>query len=168
MITDKLMNLADAQALKTAATGDFLTGSTIDLGKTAPGDIGQAGRPAYLYVVVTTDIVAAGAGTIAFRLISQPAAGAATIAPASEVVHAESPIFVTSDVVGASNVMPAGTVLWRVAIPQASDLQAYKRYLGVASNIGGNNIASGNVTAKITFGVPENVAYADGAFTPSA
>tara|TARA_R110000824_G_scaffold78259_1_gene197665 strand:- start:764 stop:1270 length:507 start_codon:yes stop_codon:yes gene_type:complete len=168
MITDFLMNLADTQALKTSATGNWLTGATVDLGKTAPGDIGQAGRPAYLYVVVTTDIVSnSGAGTLGLRLITQPAEGTANAAPSGAVNHVQSPFFDTSTAVGASNVLPAGTVLWRVALPQAATLKAYKRHLGLVTAIGGNHLASGAISARITFGVPENVAYADGANTPA-
>lgn len=168
MITDSLLNLAKEQDIKTGATGDYLSGPTIDLDgvvgniKAAPGDIGQAGCPAYVYVVVTTDIVSAGAGTISFRLISQPLAGVALAAPANEVLHAEGPAFTTSDADDPS-IIPAGTVLWRVALPMASDLQAYKRHLGLATYIGGNNIASGAISAKIAHSVPEHVAYADGA-----
>lgn len=169
MITDSLLNLAKEQDIKTGAQGDWLSGPTIDLDgvvgniKTAPGDIGQAGCPAYVYVVVTTDIVAAGAGTISFRLISQPDSGAALAAPVSEVLHAEGPAFTTSNVSGAANVLPVGTVLWKLALPMASDLQAYKRHLGLATYIGNANISSGAISAKIAHSVPEHVAYADGA-----
>ena len=169
MITDKLGNLAVKQALKTGVIVQHLTGATIDLGgpseSATPGNIGESGQPAYIYVSVSTDIVSAAAtGTVQFRLVSQAAPAAAQDAVAgTHTIHAASPIFAMSNVTGASNILPAGTELWKFALPKAVEDKPYLRYLGLtAQATGSGGHASGAIDAKMTFGTPEKKAYASG------
>lgn len=170
MITDKLTSLATPSA--SVASG-FSAGSfkwldkTIDLGSVDPGDIGQAGRPAFLQVTAQTTVTAEGAGTLKLLLASddtERAAGATASGggtpSATYMIHAETQPMVTN--VTATTSLKAGTVMWTIPLPVETDLTKYRRYLGLVCHTVDNAIDGGTISAKVTFGTPEHHAYPSG------
>jgi hypothetical protein len=122
----------DRQAVSgfSAAPGNV----TVDLGK---------GQPIYLVIRVTTGVIAAGNGSIAFRLVSDtsdnpPNASSATI-------HWTSASYSTTTA-NPSATLPAGTLVVAMALPMSS----YERYLGVQALVSTQNTTAGAIDAFLT------------------
>lgn len=144
-ILDKRNEFCDGvSAALTAGANWQNIGDVIDLGSAAR-DVGN-GQPLYLVISVATGINAAGAGALAFRLVSDavttPDVGTAT-------VHAQSPSFVTSTTSGnAGGVLAAGKQLLVVALPWEGNV--YERYLGIQALVTTQNTTAGAVDAYLT------------------
>jgi len=152
MILDERNEFLDATALNTGAAGTYVLGDSIDLGA-QPRDIGL-GEPLHLVISVDTGINAAGAGTVAFQLVSADN-GALTTNP---VVHLQSDALVTSTTSGnAGGALEAGKRLLAVALPMEGN--AYKRYLGIRQVTGAQAITTGAVSAFLTRDVARWKAY---------
>ena len=103
-----------------------------------PSDLGKM----RLKVVVTTALNAAGAGTLVINLQKHT-----TSTTTSGTIVASSPSITTANDV---TTLPAGTVLWDLALPQDSiDLE----YLGVSYTIGSQNIDAGAASAFLVDGI---------------
>lgn len=121
------------------AVGTALVGSQIDTAVAGTLDTHNLG----LTIVVTTAIVAAGAGTLQFKLSTDTTAAISTSGSAIDELVSE--VFTTST---SATLIPAGTILFQGLLPM--NLGQYlpnKRYLGLLEVVGGNAITAGAVTA---------------------
>lgn len=140
MIIDSSLQMLNATAVANAA-GTFLLGSQIDAG--VAGQLDTQGL--YLVIVATAAIVAAGAGTIQFKLSSDTTAAVSTTT-AQDVVITEA--FVTAN---NSTTIPAGTLLYSGKLPHDIGTQTpSRRFLGILEVVGTSTISSGNVSAFLT------------------
>lgn len=140
-VIDSTAEFANAVSIA-AAAGTINVGNVMDL--TLARNIGR-GQPIYCFVSVDTSIVAAGAGTLQFRLVEDTAAPPSTSAPAS--ILALSPVFATAASTPAIQV--AGKTLWVFAIPEEVG-QGSARYLGLQAIIGAQTISAGKVDSALT------------------
>lgn len=161
MIYDK--NLIFAEAVSVATVADRkLIGDVVDLQGLGSGtggvrDIG-AGRPVYLVIQTTTEIITAGvAGTIAFELVSD---AQAAIDPDTGTTHFRSKAYVTDDAAANSDELNVGGVPVCVAIPMEGS--AYERYLGIVIDVGTTEVTAGAVTAFLTLDPAKYKAYPQG------
>ena len=170
MINDKLTSLASPDADVTtgfAAASYIWLDATVDMGtlggvSTGPGNIGNAGCPAWIYVSCTEAIKAAGAGSLSLLVASVGTAAAAKVDAAGSgyKVHARTGSIATDT--GGTEI-PAGTILWKLQLPSENDKVKYLQHLGVIVNTVGQNLTAGKIGVRMTFGVPDHTAYADGA-----
>lgn len=141
MIIDERNEFADAAACTGTAGATIVVGDVIDLG--LDGRQIGVGEEMDLIAKITTGIVAAGAGTIAFHLTTADDAALTTnpvnlMSTAALVTQASTP---------AAGVV-AGTSLFNGPIPRTS----YKRYLGIRAVIASNNVSAGNIDAFLHLG----------------
>lgn len=160
MILDERNEFFDDVALNTGAAGTYNLGDVIDTFIPSPA-IGQSsgqnltrdvGLASDLFLMVragSTGIVAAGAGTLAFRLVSDDTATPSTT---TSTVHYVSPNTVTS-----AGTIAAGTLLAIVKMPPGQ----YERYIGVQQVTGTSAITAGTVNAFLTNDPNLFRAYAD-------
>lgn len=138
MILDERNEFADAVALNTGAAATYNLGDVIDLG--VARDLG-GDQALYLVVTVDTGITCGTSGTVAFQLVSD---GTDTIATnGTQSVHAVSKAWATS-----STAIPAGTVLFAIALPMEGT--TYERYLAVQQVTGSAAVSAGKVNAFLT------------------
>ena len=161
MILDKNLQFASAVSVATVADR-ILVGDVIDLqslGATVGGarDIGN-GRPVYLVVQVTTEVITAGvAGTIAFELVSD---AQEAIVPDTATVHYRSQKFVTDDAAVNSAFLNAGGVPVVIAIPMEGVV--YERYLGIVADVETTEVTAGAISAFLTLDPAVYRKYAQG------
>lgn len=151
MIMDTLLQFADAVDV-THAAGTILVGDVVDLSKAR--DIGQGGE---LYFVITVDtaVLAATAGTIQFKLVSDAQAAIATDGTATE--HFVSHAFVTNT--AGNEDLTAGTVAVMVEVPVGGDLTKYEQYVGVLAVIATAATTQGKINAFLTPDKHGNTSY---------
>lgn len=157
MILDSRTEFCDAVSLNTGAAGSYLLGNQVDVSlagvSTSPGHIGAA-ESIYLVISVDTGIaVAAGTGSLSFRLVSDAQAAILTDGTATE--HLTFGPFGTSTTSGnAGAVLGAGAVLACVELPKT---MKYERYLGIIQQTGTTAISAGKINAFLT---PDPAAWA--------
>lgn len=152
MILDERNEFADAASIA-AAAGTTLIGDVIDLGANHRS-IGN-GQPIWLVITVDTGFVAAGAGTIEFRLASDSTADLAT----SPTVHFSTGALATAASTPATQ--KAAQVICAVALPIEGVL--YERYLGILCVIATQTVSAGKINAFLTLDVTKWSSYAEGA-----
>lgn len=150
MIHDILAQFCNAQAAAATAGTPLLLGSQIDL-KAAGINI-SGGKPVWLVCLVTTAVVAAGAGTVELRLMSDDSA---SINVSTGTMHARSLSITTAN---NATTLPAGTMLWVQPLPSH---QTYEQFLGIVISATTQNISSGNIDAFLTEDVSYWKAYRD-------
>lgn len=150
-ILEKFSEFCDNETLSATAGSFYFEGSSLDLGKAAPGDIG-AGAPVYLVITVATGITAASAGSIRFYLASDDAA---SLNGSGSTKHA-AVVWATS-----TTAIPAGTVLMSQVLPETG--RDYERYLGIVTEVLTANLTAGAINAYLTCSPPKHYAYPDGA-----
>lgn len=141
MILDERTEIADATSVA-AAAGTALIGDVIDL-SALPYDLG-AGSNIWLVCQVDTAIVAAGAGTIQFFVVSDALVtlGGGTVA--GSTLH-----FATGALVTAASTpvgQRAGDTLFAISLPYGT----YERYLGILCTIATQTVSAGKINAFIT------------------
>lgn len=148
MILDETLEFADAVALSTAGTDEYLLGDVVDLGA-AQRDIGT-GEQLFLVIQVTTAFTSGGAGTVIFKLVSDAQAAIAVDGTATE--HS------------ASFDVPVATAIagYTIRIPIPPENPAYERYLGVITDVNTAALTAGAVNAFIARDVGTNKTYPDG------
>lgn len=149
MILDELLEFADATSVA-GSTGTNVIGDVIDVGAVIR-DLGE-GEDINVVARIVTGIVAAGAGTVIFNLVTADNAALST----NPVTLLTSGSLTTQASTPHASVV-AGTQLFNAAIPRNS----YKRYLGITAVVAGNNISSGNVDAFLTKDVANWKSYPD-------
>lgn len=153
MILDERTEFCDATSVVlTAGSAWQNIGDVVDrqavtgAGAAAPGnvtvDLG-AGQPIYLVIAVTTGVIAAGAGTIDFRLVSDTSDNPPHVS--TSTVHWTSSSYVTSSASPSAN-LPAGTRVVAVALPSGD----YERYLGIQCRVQTQNTSAGAIDAFLT------------------
>jgi len=136
MIIDTLTQFCTAASVA-ASVGTTLIGNQIDTATAGELDVDNL----YLTIVATSAIVAAGAGTIQFKLASDISAAIATDGTAQ--IEFSVPAFVTS-----ATPIPYGTVLFEGELPaNVGTYNPNRRYLGLLEVVMGSAVTSGNVTA---------------------
>lgn len=148
MIIDKRTEFADGLALTSAAATYNMT-NVVDL--TTARDIGS-GQPVYLVISVDTAILAAGAGTIAFALVSDASGTIAT--DGSQTTHWSSGTIATST----DSAIAAGYTLVQ-ALPQEG--KVYEEFLGVQYTVATQALTAGAASAYLTIDPPKRAVYAD-------
>lgn len=162
MILDKNLQFASAVSVATVADR-ILVGDVIDLQALSASGVGGArdignGRPVYLVVQVTTEIITAGvAGTIAFELVSD---AQEAIVPDTATVHYRSQKFVTDDAAANSDFLNVGGVPVCIAIPLEGVV--YERYLGVVADVETTEVTAGAISAFLTLDPAVYRKYAQG------
>ena len=157
--------ICDAEVLAhTAESTNNKEGSSIDLTKVAPGDIGS-GEPIYFEAVVNADIkLANGAsdGTFTIRLVTDDDE---SFDGNSDVLAFAKFVTKAGDALAADRTLTKGTKLISYALGQEG--VAYKRYLGVLTDVGTTALTQGADAGKIDAYLtryPNKIkAYADGA-----
>lgn len=150
MYLDSRLELADATALSTSATGLALIGSQVDT--SVARDLGQI-DDLFFVVTIDTAVTSAGAATVSFILASDASAAIAVDGSASE--HVISPAYGKATLV-------AGFVAVVVELPFEAGTP-YERYLGLLQNVGTAALTAGKVNAFLTSGVGQWKALAAGA-----
>lgn len=153
MILDERTELADATSVA-ASAGTAVIGDVIDLGATSPGDIGL-GEDVWAIIQVDTAIVAAGAGTIQFFLVSDALATLGSATVASCTTHMQTASLATAASTPAGQT--AGSVLAAWRLPPGT----YERYLGVLCTIATQTVSAGKVNIFLTRDYAKWVAMAD-------
>ncbi len=156
-ILDKLIEFAKAADV-TGSTGSNVIGNVVNTAIAAGG--GSAvlrrlgtGTKMYLRGFISTGIVAAGAGTVIFKLVTADDTALSTNATtlwtgASLVTQASTP---------AAGVV-AGTVIFDdVVLPKGG----YRAYTGIIATIAGNNLSSGAIDAFLTLDEKDGTIYPD-------
>jgi hypothetical protein len=151
MIVDSRTEMCNATALNTGAAGTYVIGNQIDLGPAAPLLGGE--KAVYLVIVASAGIEAAGAGSVAFELVSD---SVATL-DSSATVHLRTPTFATSATTDTTT-LKTGTLLFAVQLPFGI-LNAYERYLGIRQVTASNAITAGSVDIFLTEDVQAWKAY---------
>lgn len=154
---DKQLEFANgAAAAMTAGSTALVLTNVIDTTDSAL----TLGQPIYFVCIVTTAIVAAGAGLLEVQLVSDGTSSIAT--DTSVTYHIRVPNIVTAN---NSTSNPAGKVLVAQALPQSaastSGLGNAERYLGARLLATTQNISSGNVTCFLTQDPGKFKAYAN-------
>lgn len=146
MILDKRTEFCDGVSVALTAGASWQNiGDVIDLGAQAR-DVGN-GQPLYLVISTAVGINAAGAGSLAFRLVSDTDANPPSVT--TSTVHAVSPTFTTSTTSGgAGGALAAGRLLMVVALPWEG--LAYERYLGIQALVSTQNTTAGSIDAFLT------------------
>jgi hypothetical protein len=149
MITDKLTQFANAEAVNTGVVASYLVGDVIDL-QTAR-DIGQ-GYPLYLVVNIETTATSGGSATASLSLASD--AQAAIAVDGSQTVHVTTPVVAVAD-------LTAGKNMAKVVIPMEG--LVYERYLGIIQITAGAAFTGGKIDAFLTINPAGWKALPDGA-----
>jgi hypothetical protein len=152
MILDERLEMADATSVA-ATAGTAVIGDVIDLGA-APNDIGLS-EPLWFIIQVDTAIVAAGAGTIKFDLVSDALATLGAGVLANCTVHASTAALVTAASTPAGQT--AGSILMAIRLPAGT----YERYLGVLCTIATQTVSAGKINAFLTRDYAKWAAIAD-------
>ena len=119
MIIDSLTEFCSDTALNTGAPGNYILGTSIDLGQVNPGDVGVGVRPLYWVTTMTQDAVSAGGGTCSFQLVT---ATNAELTAGVDPINLGSQYFTVAE-------MPAGRLLQAFSLPIEG--VNYKQFLGV-------------------------------------
>lgn len=142
---DKNLEFANAASVAATAGTPLVLTNVIDTTDSAL----TYGQPIYFVCVVTTAIVAAGAGTMRVELVSDGTSTIATDATVTE--HIVGPEITTAN---NSTSNPAGKVLIAQALPHAAASGTVvgnaERYLGARIVATTQNLSSGNVTCFLT------------------
>ncbi len=147
MIMDERLEFADAVSVA-AAAGTALIGDVIDLGAT-PQDLGN-GKPMYLVITTSTEIITGGAaGTLKFQLASDAAAAIDT------------GTFVTDGTDANDAQLKAGGIIYMGALPTGGS-RAYERYLGILAVTATTTTTAGAINAFLTDDPSLWTSYADG------
>lgn len=152
-IMDEWTEFADAASVALAA-GTHLIGDQIPL--SFARDLGN-GQPIYLCITCAAAILAAGAGTIEFQLVSDDSASIATNGSAS--VHYRTGTFATN--VDASNAIDSGAVIACVPLP-LEGLRAYEGFLGILAVIASQTVTAGSINAWLSLTPIGNRFYPEG------
>lgn len=152
MILDELTELADATSVA-ASAGTAVIGDVIDLEGTSQ-DIGL-GEPIWMVCQVDTAIVAAGAGTIQFFVVSDSLVTLGSATVASCTTHFQTAALATAASTPAGQT--AGSVLFAFRLPAGT----YERYLGVLCTIASQTVSAGKVNIFLTKDYAKWVAMAD-------
>lgn len=139
--------------IRTASATAFNVGNTIDTQVGSANTLQNLGEdPIYLVICVTASILAASAGTLVFRLVSD-----AVDPPdvSSATVHFTSPTYVTD--IDANNSLDIGHILV-FALPRE---KRYERYLGLQAIAATANTTAGSVKAFLSDDARTWAAYAD-------
>ena len=150
MILDELLEIADAVSVA-ASAGTAAIGDVIDLGS-AHRDIGSD-EEVYFVITVDTAFVAAGAGTIEFRLVS----AATSDVTSSPTIHYSTGALVTAASTPAGQ--KAGKTICAVILPREGN--TYLRYLGLLCVIATQTVSAGKINAFLTKDISQWAAYAD-------
>jgi hypothetical protein len=157
MIMDERLEFADATSVA-AAAGTALIGDVIDLGAT-PQDLGN-GKPMYLVITTSTEIITGGAaGTLKFQLASDAAAAIAT--DGSATVHIDTGTFVTDGTDANDAQLKAGGIIYMGALPTGGS-RAYERYLGILAVTATTTTTAGAINAFLPDDPSLWKSYADG------
>jgi hypothetical protein len=152
MILDERLEFADATSVAAGASTAVI-GDVIDLGAGVV-DIGL-GEDMWLVIQVTTAIVAAGAGTIKFDLVSDALATLGAGVLANCTVHLSTAALVTAASTPAGQT--AGSVLMAARLPAGT----YERYLGILCTIASQTVSAGAINAFLTKDYAKWAAIAD-------
>lgn len=155
MILDERTEIADATSVA-AAAGTAVIGDVIDLGALPlPYDLG-IDEDIWLVAQVDTAIVAAGAGTIQFFVVSDALSTLGGGVVASCTTH-----FATAALVTAASTpvgQRAGDTLFAIKLPAGVN---YERYLGILCTIATQTVSAGKINAFVTRNFPRWQAMAD-------
>lgn len=141
MILDERTEIADATSVA-ASAGTAVIGDVIDLG-TAPYDLG-VDEDIWLVAQVDTAIVAAGAGTIQFFVVSDALSTLGGGVVASCTTHFTTGALATAASTPAGQ--KAGDTLFAVKLPAGIP---YERYLGILCTIATQTVSAGKINAFI-------------------
>ena len=141
MILDERTELCDAQSIA-ASAGTAVAGDVIDLGAT-PYDLG-VDEDLWIVLQVDTAIVAAGAGTIQFFVVSDALSTLGGGVVASCTLHASTAALATAASTPAGQ--KAGDTLLAAKLPSG----AYERYLGILVTIATQTVSAGKINAFLT------------------
>ncbi len=155
MILDERTEIADATSVA-ASAGTAVIGDVIDLGA-APYDLG-IDEVLWIVIQVDTDIVAAGAGTIQFFVVSDALSTLGGGVVASCTQHLATAALVTAAVTPAGQ--KAGSTLLAARLPAGVN---YERYLGVLCTIATQTVSAGKINAFLTRNFARWQAMADAA-----
>jgi hypothetical protein len=145
MIMDERNEFCDALALTVADDANWHNiGDVIDRQATGITDVDLGvGGDIYFVLAITTDIDAAAAGTIQFRLVSDDNSTPSVAAP--EHVHWLSSAIVTAATPPAT--LLAGVVLAKIRLP----LELYDRYIGLQVTVASTEaVTAGGLNAFLT------------------
>lgn len=153
MILDETLEIADATSVALAISTVVL-GDVIDLGATPiTSDIGN-GEDLFLVINVDTSIVAAGAGTILYTLVSDALSTLGGGVVANCTSHFSKSVVTAASPAGLNL---AGATVAIVALPY----DTYEQYLGILVTVAGNLTSAGKVNAFLTRDPAKWVATAD-------
>lgn len=152
MILDELTEIADAASVAASAS-TFAVGDQIDLEGTSQ-DIG-VGEPIWMICQVDTAIVAAGAGSIRFYVVSDSLVTLGSATVASCTVHYDTGALTTAASTPAGQT--AGSVLFAIRLPSGT----YERYLGVLCTVATQTVSAGKVNIFLAKDYAKWVATAD-------
>ena len=148
MLLDKLNLLASATALNTGAANTYLIGSQIDLGDAR--DIGNAGKPLWFVLQVTTAVDSSGDGvTLAFHLASD---ATAAVHVSTGTRHFSTPVFTQAQLVAGFR--------WMIQLP--TEGLVYEQFLGLLQTTAVEAVTAGAVTVALTIDPPVHKLYPEG------
>lgn len=153
MILDERTELCDATSIA-AAAGTAVAGDVIDLGA-SPYDLG-VDEDIWFVCQVDTAIVAAGAGTIQFFLVSDALSTLGGGVVANCTTHYQTAALATAASTPAGQT--AGSTLFAIKLPTGT----YERYLGLLVTIATQTVSAGKINAFITKNFARWQALADG------
>lgn len=142
MILDERTEIADAASIA-AAAGTAVVGDVIDLGS-APYDLGTT-DDLWLVCQVDTAIVAAGAGTVQFSVVSDALSTLGGGVVANCTLHYQTAALATAASTPAGQT--AGSTIFAFELPAGA---TYERYLGVLCTIATQTISAGKVNIFLT------------------
>lgn len=149
-ILEKFSTFCDNDTL-TTSTGFNVEGSTLDLGKADPGDIGVGG-PLYCVVSVASDIgIASSTGSIRVYLASD---ASSPLNGGGSTKHMIATHSTTTD-------LKAGEMLLVGQLPEEG--ADYKQHLGIVVEVLNTPLSKGAIDAYLTRTPPKHAIYADGA-----
>jgi hypothetical protein len=152
MILDELTEIADAASVA-ASAGTAAIGDQIDLESTGLDLAG--GEPIWMVCQVDTAIVAAGAGTIQFFVVSDSLVTLGSATVASCTTHFQTASLATAASTPAGQT--AGSVLFAIRLPSGT----YERYLGVLCTVATQTVSAGKVNIFLTEDYAKWIATAD-------
>lgn len=140
MLVDKSLEFCDNLALNTGAAGSYQLGDVVDLwagvdAQNTTRDLGEAYKPSYLYLGVSTAATSGGAATLSLALVSDTATNLTT----APTTHYATPAIAVAT-------LAAGYRIAAVQLPSGD----YKRYLGIVQTTGTAAFTAGKVDAFIT------------------
>lgn len=159
MILDERLEIADATSVA-ASAGTAAIGDVIDLANTFGGSAGNPydvglGEDMWIVLQVDTAIVAAGAGTIQFFVVSDALSTLGGGVVANCTTHLQTSALATAASTPAGQT--AGSTLLAARLPSGT----YERYLGVLCTIATQTVSAGKINAFLTKDIAKWAAVSD-------